>query len=73
MTTDPMPSAETPAAPEPPSTPSPEAPEPPPTPSNAEYSVAFSPRQVAVGLAIVAALIAMVIGRRRGRSSKRDG
>jgi hypothetical protein len=79
MTTDPMPSPETPAAPgpeaEPPSTPSPEAPEapdPPPTPSNAEYSVAFSPRQVAVGLAIVAALIAMVIGRRRGRKAK-DG
>jgi hypothetical protein len=69
MTTDPTPPAET---PEPRSTPSPEASDAAPTPSNAEYSVAFSPRQVAVGMAIVAALIAMVIGRRRGRSSKRD-
>jgi hypothetical protein len=51
---------------------SPAAPNPPPTPSNAEYSVAFSPRQVAVGLAIVAALIAMALGRRRGRKAK-DG
>jgi hypothetical protein len=49
-----------------------EAPKPPSTPSNAEYSVAFSPRQVAVGLAIVAALIAMALGRRRGRKAK-DG
>jgi hypothetical protein len=36
-----------------------------------DYSVAFSPRQVAVGLAIVAGLIAVVAARRRGR--KRSG
>jgi hypothetical protein len=49
-----------------------EAPDAAPTPSNAEYSVAFSPRQVAVGLAIVAGLIAIVLRRRRPRTSK-DG
>jgi hypothetical protein len=42
-----------------------------PSPSSAEYSVAFSPRQVAVGFAIVAGLVALVL-RRRGRKSSRD-
>ena len=32
-----------------------------------DYTVAFSPRQVAVGLAIVAGLIAVVAARRRGK------
>jgi hypothetical protein len=36
-----------------------------------DYSVAFSPRQVAVGLAIVAGLVAIVAARRRAR--KRPG
>jgi hypothetical protein len=36
-----------------------------------DYTVAFSPRQVAVGLAIVAGLIAFVAARRRRR--KRAG
>jgi hypothetical protein len=40
-------------------------------PSSAEYSVAFSPRQVAVGFAIVAGLVAIVL-RRRGRKARRD-
>ncbi len=35
--------------------------------SSADYTVAFSPRQVAVGLAIVAGLVAVLAGRRRGR------
>jgi hypothetical protein len=43
----------------------------PPSPSSAEYSVAFSPRQVAVGFAIVAGLVALVL-RRRGRKADRD-
>jgi hypothetical protein len=33
-----------------------------------DYTVAFSPRQVAVGLAIVAGLIALVAARRRRRT-----
>ena len=37
------------------------------TPSSAEYTVAFSPRQVAVGLAIVAGLVAIAIRHRRRR------
>ena len=41
-------------------------------PTSAEYSVAFSPRNVAVGLAIVAGLIAVVAARRR-RSRDTDG
>ena len=41
------------------------------SPSSAEYSVAFSPRQVAVGLAIVAGLVAIVL-RRHGRKSHED-
>jgi hypothetical protein len=41
------------------------------SPSSAEYSVAFSPRQVAVGFAIVAGLVALVL-RRRGRKADRD-
>ena len=43
------------------------------SPSSAEYTVAFSPRQVAVGFAIVAALVAIAIRRRRrGRTSGDD-
>jgi hypothetical protein len=40
-------------------------------PSSAEYSVAFSPRQVAVGLAIVAGIVAVVAARHRRR--RREG
>ena len=40
------------------------------TPSSAEYTVAFSPRQVAVGFAIVAGLVAIAIRRRRRRDRK---
>jgi hypothetical protein len=40
-------------------------------PSSAEYSIAFSPRNVAVGLAIVAGLVA--IAARRHRRGRRDG
>jgi len=39
----------------------------PSTPSSAEYTVAFSPRQVAVGFAIVAGLVAIAIRHRRSR------
>jgi hypothetical protein len=42
------------------------------SPSSAEYSVAFSPRQVAVGFAIVAGLVAIAL-RRHGRKSDREG
>jgi len=38
-----------------------------------DYTVAFSPRQVAVGLAIVAGLIAVVAARRRGRTKTGEG
>jgi hypothetical protein len=37
------------------------------SPSSADYSVAFSPRQVAVGFAIVAGLVAIALSRRRRR------
>jgi hypothetical protein len=40
------------------------------SPSSAEYSVAFSPRQVAVGLAIVAGLVAIAFRHRRNRDRK---
>jgi hypothetical protein len=40
-------------------------------PSSADYSVAFSPRNVAVGLAIVAGLVAFAASRRR-RRRRRD-
>ena len=40
-------------------------------PTSAEYSVAFSPRNVAVGLAIVAGLIAFAASRRRRRREER--
>ena len=40
-------------------------------PSSAEYSIAFSPRNVAVGLAIVAGLVAFAASRRR-RSRRRE-
>jgi hypothetical protein len=36
-------------------------------PTSAEYSVAFTPRNVAVGLAIVAGLVAFAVSRRRRR------
>jgi hypothetical protein len=39
----------------------------PPPPSSADYTVAFSPRQVAVGLAIVAGLVAIALRHRRRR------
>jgi hypothetical protein len=43
------------------------------SPSSAEYTVAFSPRQVAVGFAIVAGLVAIAIRRRRrGRKPAGD-
>jgi hypothetical protein len=42
-----------------------------PSPSSAEYSVAFSPRQVAVGFAIVAGLVAILL-RRHGRKAHED-
>ena len=43
-------------------------------PTANEYSVAFSPGQVAVGLAIVAGLVAVVAARRRrGRSGGGGG
>ena len=45
----------------------------PPLPSSADYTVAFSPRQVAVGLAIVAGLVAIAIRRHRGRKPPADG
>ena len=44
----------------------------PPSPSSAEYSVAFSPRQVAVGFAIVAGLVALVLRRRRRKADRDD-
>ena len=37
-----------------------------------DYSVAFSPRQVAVGLAIVAGLVAVVAARRRRKRTGPD-
>jgi hypothetical protein len=43
-------------------------------PTANEYSVAFSPRNVAVGLAIVAGLVAFAARRRRrGRTDRADG
>jgi hypothetical protein len=43
------------------------------TPTSADYSTAFSPRNVAVGLAIVAGLMAFVASRRRKQSGREDG
>ena len=37
----------------------------PPPLTSADYSVAFSPRNVAIGLAIVAGIVAFVLSRRR--------
>ncbi len=45
----------------------------PPMPSSADYTVAFSPRQVAVGLAIVAGLVAIAVRRHRGRKPPANG
>lgn len=57
-----------------PEPPSPPALSPPPGddlegPSSADYSVAFSPRNLAVGLAVVAGLVAFAASRRRRRTS----
>ncbi|TMF38381.1 MAG: hypothetical protein E6I26_06585 [Chloroflexi bacterium] len=41
-------------------------------PSSADYSVAFTPRQVAVGFAILAGLVALAISRRRRKRSGGD-
>ena len=41
-------------------------------PTSAEYSVAFTPRNVAVGLAIVAGLVAFAVSRRRRRRPDED-
>lgn len=59
--------------------PSPPPPSPPPPspapgddlegPTSADYSVAFSPRNLAVGLAVVAGLVAFVASRRHRRTS----
>jgi hypothetical protein len=42
------------------------------TPTSADYSTAFSPRNVAVGLAIIAGLVAFVASRRRRKQSRRE-
>jgi hypothetical protein len=39
-------------------------------PTSAEYSVAFTPRNLAVGLAIVAGLVAFAASRRRRRARR---
>jgi hypothetical protein len=39
-------------------------------PPEPDYTVAFSPRQVAGGFAILAALLLLVVRRRRGRGKK---
>ena len=41
-------------------------------PTANEYSVAFSPRNVAVGLAVVAGLVAFAASRRRRRRTERE-
>jgi hypothetical protein len=41
-------------------------------PTSADYSTAFSPRNVAVGLAIIAGLVAFVASRRRRKQSRRE-
>jgi hypothetical protein len=41
-------------------------------PSSVDYSVAFSPRQVAVGFAILAGLVAFALSRRRRKRSRGD-
>jgi hypothetical protein len=41
--------------------------------TSADYSTAFTPRNVAVGLAIVAGLVAFVASRRRRRGRDEDG
>ena len=47
--------------------------EPSPQPlSSAEYSVAFTPRNVAIGLAIVAGVVAFVLSRSRRRREAAD-
>ncbi|HJP89964.1 MAG TPA: hypothetical protein VJ850_13090 [Candidatus Limnocylindrales bacterium] len=41
-------------------------------PTSADYSVAFTPRNVAVGLAIVAGLVAFALSRRRRGGGSSD-
>jgi hypothetical protein len=41
-------------------------------PTSADYSTAFSPRNVAVGLAIVAGLVAFAARRHRNRRAERE-
>ncbi|HET9614562.1 MAG TPA: hypothetical protein VFP22_07100 [Candidatus Limnocylindrales bacterium] len=41
--------------------------------TSADYSVAFSPRNVAIGLAIVAGIVGVAIGRRRRRTRANAG
>ena len=41
--------------------------------TSADYLVAFSPRNVAIGLAIVAGLVALAVTRRRPRDDQRRG
>ena len=41
--------------------------------TSTEYSVAFSPKQVAAGFAVIAGLIALVFARRRRRRRGRSG
>lgn len=41
--------------------------------SSAEYTVAFTPRQVALGLAIVAGVVAFALSRRRRRRAPDEG
>ncbi|HUQ78907.1 MAG TPA: hypothetical protein VM427_08590 [Patescibacteria group bacterium] len=71
MTDQPTPDQETPDEGTPadaPPAPEPEAPEPDDAddgPTATDYTVAFSPRNVAVGLAIVAGLVGFVVRRRR--------
>jgi hypothetical protein len=42
-------------------------------PTANEYSIAFSPRNVAVGLAIVAGLVAVMAARKRNKRSSEGG
>ena len=44
----------------------------PPPLTNLDYSVAFSPRNLAIGFVIVAGLVALAARRRRGRNEPTD-
>jgi len=41
-------------------------------PTSVDYTVAFTPRQVAVGFAILAGLVAVALSRRRRKRSRGD-